>query len=125
MKNTSNYESLAEGRDIGQFIQIYINNDPFFKVNKSGEFSHKEILERSLEEAGILDPGSIESFFSDREIITPTGKEYRMVGAGTISSRGSELILSGKSLDYEKYPNQEHLNDLEPYIPEGVVLRIK
>lgn len=105
----------------GRFIQIYIENKPFFRAVDIGS-SHPEALAQILKEADIpfawIDNGT-------RNIPSAKGEDYHLVGAGIIGNvREKEFILSGKSLYYYLEPNQQHLDDISLYIPEGIKMTI-
>ena len=112
-----------EPRLQGKFIQVYLEGQPFFRSG-DGDSLHGILFMKFLDEQGI----HYKLIDDDIGNLSPVLKEenYELVGAGRIDSRGGEFVLYGSSKSYSKLPpNQKHLDDLAPHIPQGIKFTIQ
>jgi hypothetical protein len=109
-----------DGTPCGKFIQLYVGEEPFFRSEEDVSRYHREIIEDSLNELGIV------FGFSKLQDVPPEmrglwvpslkGKEYHCVGMGHLYIEASKVILSGNSFDYQLGPDEEHAERLRPYL---------
>lgn len=119
---------LPDGLTNGKFIQAYVNGQPFFRAEIGWYVPrHALIFSRLLSELRV----QFNAFYEhepNKILKCPDqkGYNYELVGAGRIVIWGSEteFVLTGDSATYELKPNQRHLDDLVPHLPEGIKLRI-
>ena len=110
------FEPLKEGR----FIQLYIEGKPFFRA---GANPHPLMLEITLIQAGVRFDKGLDNLDRNSPIIKDKRGAYDLVGAGKIDG-GKQIgfVLYDFSKSYGLTPNQEHLEDLTPYLPDGFAL---
>ena len=97
-----------------KFIQAYVNNEPYFRHDNGKEVSPMTLLRKLLFEFDMNVIGA--------GIIPERGMNYRRVGGGQMEEI-SQGIYDLKRTSADR-PNQRHLNDLTPYLPEGIELNI-
>jgi len=132
-------EPNVNGADM--FIQVYLladgKREPFFRFggnNSDITRRHGNLLEEFLEEAGVevketFIDGNDDKYPAEKGenyILTGAGeaREYKRVDGKNARVKG-EWTLSGKSGSYGKGPDQEHLEDFAPYLPDGIELTME
>ena len=126
--------SPLENFGLANFIQVYINNKPYFRYESR---EHSTLLEEILKEFELpfdTDKKYSKSAFGEINIPKPKGKNYSLVGEGQINEGHlvkkedvSELrtqdyyaIFSSES-DYGLYPSISHLNKILPYFDKQII----
>ncbi len=105
----------------GKFIQVYVKDEPYLMSAPENRF-HGDMLEDLLKELKI----EYSTFTKGtRQLPEAEGEDYHMVGAGAIMDVSpTSYLLTGESFDYGLKPNQEHLDDVKPHIPDGIELKV-
>jgi hypothetical protein len=116
-KNISNF--VAAQKEMGKFIQVYFDNAPFIRFGSDTQ--HRVLLEDLLKEFGI-------KIIRDNQYNPiKKGDKYELVGAGFYYCPHCEkglFKLDDNSMTYHINPNQEHLDKLKQYLPEGIRIEI-
>jgi len=105
-----------------KFIQMYIDEQPFFRAGSFISY-HSDILAEILRQAELTFE-EMEDPFGDL-VPRPKGTHYELVGAGTMIHGETGFLLYDISRSYGLTPNQKHLDDLAPYILDGIKFKIR
>jgi len=100
----------------GVFIQVYIKGESYIRFEEGNNASCRNLLFKLLKESNISYKVGYMAPLSE-------GENYKMVGNGKARIAGEEFILS-KSSKGGLGPDEKHLEDLAPYLPEGIKLVI-
>jgi hypothetical protein len=116
---------------LANFIQVYIDNNPYFRF---GDKRHAILLEELLKEFD-LNFERIEKWELKRDLPKPKGEDYCLVGEGQIndgyligegdteeinSSSDYWVIFPGNS-DYGLFPSISHLNKVLQYFDRKII----
>lgn len=130
---SGNLGSPLENFGLANFIQVYINDKPYFRYDDK---KHGKLLESLLMEFNIkfeTIEKNVSAFYSI-QIPKPEGKNYSLVGEGQINEayfltkkdvheiKGKEYysIFPGES-DYCLFPSISHLNKILNYFDKPVI----
>ncbi len=109
-------------------LQIMLENGPFLAL---GYLNHGDLLDSFLNQNHI--PFEVmplaDHRYGHRSVHAMLTNEltdvyYAVVGMGLASHGDSEIILSGKSIGYNIYPNRRHIDELNTYL-NGITVRVE
>jgi len=112
-------DSLKTLTEEGKFIQFYYKDYPYITID-SEKKNHREIVAGVLRCIGIhFDfEKSRDPRVEDLEVPAREGENYKLVGAGYVDLSEGGYSFSGKSIDYDLRPNQEHFDEVKKINPE-------
>ena len=110
-------------RAVSKFVQLYIDGEAYLR-HDSYYTDHSLILEETLKEFGLR---NYVVFVEDGRVDIK-GERYEAVGMGfLVKSFENDMKYNLSDISYHHGigPNQKHLDDLTPYLPEGIKLTIR
>jgi len=127
--------SPLENFGLANFIQVYINDKPYFRYDSK---EHSTLLEEILNEFGLpfdTDKKSRKYCFNDINIPKPNGKDYSIVGEGQINegfligekdineirSSCDYYVLFPSESDYGLFPSLSHLNKILSHFDRKII----
>ncbi|MFA5953380.1 MAG: hypothetical protein WC812_02190 [Candidatus Pacearchaeota archaeon] len=123
LEDKSQFEHNFLGFDINElsqdFIQIYINNCPYFQFirrESMGSAKHSEALEKILEKFKV----NYNKIRIHGKMVPEKNKdgEYQLVGAGKCFKMVDYFEFIGNSSVYNCEPNKKHFDETKK--PEGI-----
>ncbi len=121
-KKLQHFVPLHSPKKVGKFVQVYIKNrrdqeEPYLLTGEESR-THSSMLEETLDELGIFHRKSAKT-----KKVSLRGKRYRQVGKGAIFTQNYK-IYELSSMGETHMPDEQHAEDMTPYLPDGIGLII-
>lgn len=111
--------SLPGEGGILKFVQLDIRGKPYLRFNIS---NHNKILSNTLEGFELGFDTMVET---ELEVYPELkGEHYEVFGMGHLAQEKNILKIWGKSEFYKIGVDENHLEKLKPYLPEGIKFEI-